>query len=213
MALVLKAAPPGPDAIRQAADIVRQGGIAVFPTETVYGVGADIRNVEAVRRLFNLKRRGPCRPLMAHCSDESQLAGYVSELTEAARRLARAFWPGPLALVLSRGELVPDEVVAGGETLGVRMVAHPVAREFIAAVGVPLAATSANLRGEAPTSRFGSISTELLAGADVALDAGVCGQDVPSTVIDLTRDAPYLIRPGAVPIEAVEAVLGRPINR
>jgi len=215
MALVLRLNPArlDLDVIGRAVDVLRQGGVAVFPTETVYGIGADIRLAAAARRVYELKQRSAEQPLMAHVADDEHLAGYVAEMPKLGQRLAGAFWPGPLALVLRRGEAVPDEVVSGGRTVGVRMVAHPVARALIRRLGAPLAGTSANRHGEPATSRFEHIDPELLAGADVALDCGTCGAGVASTVLDLTGDAPRLVRAGAVPVEEIEAVLGSSVAR
>ena len=215
MALVLRLNPvqPDPVSITRAADVLRQGGIAVFPTETVYGIGVDIRLAASARRVYGLKCRPAELPLMVHASDDEQLASYIAEMPEMGQRLARAFWPGPLALVLRRGKAVPDEAVSGGRTVGVRMVAHPVARSLIRWLGAPLAGTSANRHGEPATSRFECIDPELLAGADVALDCGTCGSEVASTVLDLTGDAPQLVRAGAVTVEEIEAVLGSSVDR
>lgn len=201
----------GPDeakAIAAAVQTLRGGGIVVFPTETVYGVGVDIGNVTAVRRLFVLKHRSTDSPLMAHCTDESQMERVVAAIPMIARRLMRRFWPGPLALVLRAGDSVPSEVVAGTGTIGVRMVAHPVGRRLIQEFGGVVAGTSANISGEPATSRFAAISPVLLAGADVSLDAGVCGTDEASTVLDLTVEPPRIIRAGAVPVAAIESELG-----
>ena len=137
---------------------------------------------------------------MAHCSDESQVAGLVVGIPR--------FWPGPLALVFRADKSVPTEVTAGTGTIGVRMVAHAVGRRLITEFGRAIAGTSANISGERATSRFADVSPVLLDGADVALDAGVCGTDVASTVLDLTVDPPRLVRPGAVPVAAIEAELG-----
>lgn len=196
------------EAIAAAVQSLRCGGIVIFPTETVYGAGVDICDVTAVRRLFALKRRSFDQPLMAHCADESQVEGLVAGVPPLARALMRRFWPGPLALVLRASEAVPMEVTAGTGTIGIRMVAHPVGRRLIAEFGGAVAGTSANVSGEPASSRFAAISLVLLDGADVALDAGVCGTDVASTVLDLTVDPPHVIRPGAVPTAAIESELG-----
>jgi L-threonylcarbamoyladenylate synthase len=215
MALVLRlnTKQPDPALIDRAARVLRQGGVVLFPTETVYGIGADIRLAAAVRRIFELKQRPEGQPLMAHVADDEQLASHIAEMPEMGQRLARAFWPGPLALVLRCGKAVPDEAVSGGRTVGVRMVAHPVARALIKRLGAPLAGTSANLHGEPATSRFEHIDPGLLAGADVALDCGTCGAGVASTVLDLTGDAPRLVRAGVVTVEQIEAVLGARVAR
>ena len=211
MPLVLKAEPPSysSESITQAARILRNGGVAVFPTETVYGVGADIRCAEAVGRVFGLKKRELSQPLMAHCASPVQMLEYVADVPQWVQPLISRFWPGPLALILRSSEKVPPVVTGGGQTIGIRMVGHPVARDLLEELGAPIAGTSANLHGEPATSRFAAISPALLGQVDVALDAGLCGKDVPSTVLDVTQRPPRILRVGAVSVEAIEAVAGR----
>jgi L-threonylcarbamoyladenylate synthase len=215
MPVVLKAEPPSysPEPIRQAARILRDGGVAVFPTDTLYGVGADIRNAAAVSQVFVLKGRSPTQPLMAHCSSPVQMLDYVIEVPESVQPLISRFWPGPLALIFRRTDKVPDAVVGGGETLGVRIVGHPVVRDLIEELGAPIAGTSANLHGEPATSRFDAVNPALLEQVDVALDAGLCGSDLPSTVLDVTRWPPRIVRAGAVSVQDIEAVVGRILVR
>lgn len=215
MSLVLKAEPPSysPELIRQAARILRSGGVAVFPTETVYGVGADIRNAEAVGHVFALKNREPSQPLMAHCASPIQMLEYVAVVPEWVQPLISRFWPGPLAMIFRSTDKVPSVVTGGGRTVGIRMVGHPVARDLLEELGAPIAGTSANLHGEPATSRFAAVNPSLLEQVDVALDAGLCGRDVPSTVLDVTCDPPRLVRLGAVSVQAIEAVIGRVLVR
>jgi L-threonylcarbamoyladenylate synthase len=209
--MVLKAEPPSysPELIQRAAAVLRAGGVAVFPTETVYGVGADIRDAAAVGRVFALKNRRPSQPLMAHCASPVQMLEYVDEVPEWAQPLISRFWPGPLALIFRSTDKVPPVVTSGGRTIGVRMVGHPVVRDLLEELGAPIAGTSANRSGEPATSRFDAINPKLLEQVDVALDAGICGSDLPSTVLDVTCDPPRVVRIGAVPVEAIEAVVGR----
>ena len=209
--MVLKAEPPSysPESIQQAGAMLRAGGVAVFPTETVYGVGADIRSASAVGRVFGLKDRSPSQPLMAHCSSPVQMLEYVAEVSEWVQPLISRFWPGPLALIFRATDKVPSVAVGGGKTIGIRMVGHPVTRDLLEELGAPIAGTSANLHGEPATSRFDAVSPKLLEQVDVALDAGLCGRDVPSTVLDVTCDPPRLVRLGAVSIQEIEAVVGR----
>lgn len=215
MPLILEAEPASysPESIQQASRILREGGVAVFPTETVYGVGADIRDAAAVGRVFALKNRNPSQPLMAHCASPVQMLEYVTEVPTWVQPLVSRFWPGPLALILHSTEKVPAAVTGGGRTIGIRMVGHPVARDLLEELGAPIAGTSANLHGEPATSRFDAIGPGLLEQVDVALDAGLCGKDVPSTVLDVTCDPPRLVRLGAVSIQAIEAVIGRVLVR
>ncbi len=215
MSSVLKAEPPSysPESIRQAARILRGGGVAVFPTETVYGVGADIRNAAAVGRVFALKNRELSQPLMVHCASPVQMLEYVAEVPEWVQPLISRFWPGPLAMVFRSTDKVPSVVTGGGRTVGIRMVGHPVARDLLEELGAPIAGTSANQHGEPATSRFDALDRSLLERADVALDAGLCGQDVPSTVLDVTLKPPRVVRVGAVSVQAIEALVGRVLVR
>ena len=214
MPLILKAEPPSytPESITQAARILRDGGVAVFPTETVYGVGADIRCAESVGRVFALKKREPSQPLMAHCASPVQMLEYVAEVPEWVQPLVSRFWPGPLALIFRSSEKVPPVVTGGGQTIGIRMVGHPAARDLLEELGAPIAGTSANLHGEPATSLFAAVSPALLGQVDVALDAGLCGKDVPSTVLDVTQRPPRILRVGAVSVQAIEAVVGRVVQ-
>ena len=215
MSLVLKAQPPSytPEAVTQAARILRNGGVAVFPTETVYGVGVDIRRAESVGRVFALKKRESSQPLMAHCASPVQMLEYVAEVPEWVQPLVSRFWPGPLALVFRSTDKVPPVVTGGGQTIGIRMVGHSVARDLLEELGAPIAGTSANLHGEPATSRFAAVSPVLLGQVDVALDSGLCGKDVPSTVLDVTCRPPRVVRVGAVSVQDIEAVIGRVIVR
>ncbi len=193
--------------------MLRTGGVAVFPTETVYGVGADIRDAAAVSRVFALKNRESSQPLMAHCASPVQMLEYVTEVPEWVQPLINRFWPGPLALIFRSTDRVPPVVTGGGRTIGIRMVGHPVARDLVEELGAPVAGTSANLHGEPATSRFDAINPKLLRQADVALDSGLCGADVPSTVLDVTCDPPRVLRLGAVSVQDIEAVVGRVLVR
>ncbi|MBM3322751.1 threonylcarbamoyl-AMP synthase [candidate division WOR-3 bacterium] len=208
MGVILKLDPRDPDleAIRQAAAVLRQGGTVVFPTETVYGVGAALGSDSGIERVFRLKRRGYELPLLVHCASEVQTRRYAGDWPESARVLARAFWPGPLALVLRRSASVPDAIRAG-DSVGLRVVADRVTQELIENLGEPIAGTSANLHGQAATSRFDQIRTEVVDAVDVALDVGQCGEEVASTVLDLTEDPPRVIRAGVVTVEQLEEVL------
>ncbi|MCJ7551060.1 MAG: L-threonylcarbamoyladenylate synthase, partial [Anaerolineae bacterium] len=141
---------PEPDVIAEAAAVIRGGGLVAFPTETVYGLGANALDAQAVAGIFRAKERPSYDPLIVHLADAAQLSSVVAEVPDVARDLVAAFWPGPLTLVLPRGPQIPDEVTAGGDTVAVRVPAHPVARALIAASGVPIAAPSAN--------RFGRVS-------------------------------------------------------
>ncbi|MEO0078888.1 MAG: L-threonylcarbamoyladenylate synthase [candidate division WOR-3 bacterium] len=208
MGLVLHLNPDDPDrnAIAQAAVVLKRSGVAVFPTETVYGLGADLRSAAGIERVFRIKRRPPDLPLMIHCANQMQARFYLAEWSERAEMLARVYWPGPLALVLRRSDVVPG-IVAGGKSVGIRVVADRVAQELIDELGAPIAGTSANRHGHPATSRFDRIEREVIDEVDVALDSGRCGEEVASTVLDLTVDPPRVVRAGVVPVAGIEEVL------
>ncbi len=210
MPLVLKAAPStrGPVRLTDAIRLIRRGGLVVFPTESVYGLGADIRNPDAIREVIRLKRRPAAQPLLVHCSDESQLAGLVAEIPGTGRVLMREFWPGPLALIFRGAESVPAAVTGCTGTVGIRMVSHPVAGRLIAELGAPIIGTSANFHGETPPGDFAEINPDLLKQTAVAIDSGRCSPGKPSTVLDVTCDPPGLLRIGAVSRERIESALG-----
>ncbi|MBN2464125.1 threonylcarbamoyl-AMP synthase [candidate division WOR-3 bacterium] len=198
-----------PESIRQAARVLRDGGVAVFPTETVYGIGADIRCEEAVRRVYALKDRELLQPLMAHCASPVQMLEYVADVPQWVQPLMSRFWPGPLALIFRSTDRIPSVATGGGRTIGIRMVGHAVARDLLEELGAPIAGTSANLHGQPATSRFAGISPALLERVDVALDSGLCGKEAPSTVLDVTARPPRIVRVGAVSVQEIEAVVGR----
>ncbi len=203
----LESSDPARESIREAAVVLRRGGTAVFPTETVYGLGADLRCEAGIERVFRLKRRGHDLPLLIHCANQRQVGCYVADWPRNAEMLARVFWPGPLALVLRRSRAVPDLVNAGKESVGIRVVADRVTQELIEELGGPMVGTSANLHGQAATSRFDQISSEILDAVDIALDVGQCGAGMASTVLDLTEDPPRIVRAGVVTAEQLEEVL------
>jgi L-threonylcarbamoyladenylate synthase len=200
-------------ACTEAAGCLRDGGIVVFPTETVYGVGVDIRRLDAARRLLAAKELDPGHPLMAHCSDTGQLARLVSDVSIPARRLIHRFWPGPLALVLHRLPSIPPEVTGGSGCLGIRMVADRFTAALISELGAPIAGTSANLHAAPAAGDFARLSRTLLDRVDIAIDSGPAGSGQASTVLDMTTAPPRLIRAGMVPVEEIEALLRAPISR
>jgi L-threonylcarbamoyladenylate synthase len=200
-------------AVDEAASIVRSGGVIVFPTETVYGIGASINEAAAVRRVFGIKRRPLTEPLMAHCGSAGEAAALVGAFPVPARRLGHAFWPGPLALVLpgradaGRGEMT------GGRSIGIRVVAQSFTADLCLRIGVALAGTSANLHGRPATNDFARLDPELLGQADIVIDAGVSGSGQASTILDLTCEPPRLVREGAVSLSEIESVLGTRLER
>ncbi|QIA26220.1 threonylcarbamoyl-AMP synthase [Thermaerobacter sp. PB12/4term] len=199
-------------AVQRAGAILRQGGLVAFPTETVYGLGADALNPRAVARIFAAKGRPADNPLIVHVTGPEQAgSALVASWPEVGRRLAERFWPGPLTLVLPAGPAVPAAVRAGLPTVAVRCPAHPVARALIAAAGTPVAAPSANRSGRPSPTRAEDVWADLGPHLDMLLDAGPVPVGVESTVLDVTAWPPRLLRPGGVPAEDLEAVLGVPL--
>ncbi len=199
---------PSPPTIARAAEIIRAGGLVAFPTETVYGLGADGLNPVAVARIFEAKERPSEDPLILHIADTDALPSLVRELPPLALELGRRFWPGPLTLVLPKKPVVPDIVTAGLPTVAVRMPAHPVALALIRAAGTPIAAPSANRFGRTSPTTAQHVWEDLGDRIDLILDAGPTSIGVESTVLDLTRPVPTILRPGGLSREALESVLG-----
>ena len=195
-------------ALDQAAELLRTGGLVALPTETVYGLGANAMDAAAVARIFAAKQRPAWDPVIVHISDEAMLDGLVAEVPEAARRLMRAFWPGPLTLLLPRSAAVPDAVTAGRPLVGVRMPAHPVALELIRRAGVPVAAPSANLFGHISPTTAAHVLHDLDGRIDAVLDAGPTRHGVESTVLDPCQSQMTIYRPGAVTAEQIREVGG-----
>jgi L-threonylcarbamoyladenylate synthase len=193
-----------------AAQILRDGGLVAFPTETVYGLGADAFSWSAVARIFEAKGRPADDPLIVHVLDLEQ-AARVARLSALARELAEAFMPGPLTLVLPRLAVVPDVVTAGLDTVAVRMPAHPVALALLASAGLPIAAPSANLFSRPSPTRASHVLEDLGGRIDAIVDGGPSPVGVESTIVDLSEQEPRLLRPGGLAAEAIEAVLGQPL--
>jgi L-threonylcarbamoyladenylate synthase len=206
--LVVRPTDPEPELIAQAAAVIRRGGLVAFPTETVYGLGADALSADAVARIFAAKGRPPHDPIIVHVADPAALTRVAREVPEVARRLAERFWPGPLTLVLPRAEAVPPIVTAGRDTVAVRCPDHPVALALIRAAATPIAAPSANRFGHTSPTTAQHVLDDLGGRIDLVLDAGPTPIGVESTVLDLTRDVPTILRPGGLPREALEEVLG-----
>ncbi|HET7374479.1 MAG TPA: L-threonylcarbamoyladenylate synthase, partial [Gemmatimonadaceae bacterium] len=163
---------PDPSTIGRAADVIRRGGLVAFPTETVYGLGAHALDPAAVERIYEAKGRPSYNPIIVHVATAEQAHGVVREWNETADRLARAFWPGPITLVLAKRENVPDAVTAGLPTVGVRVPAHPVAHALLAAAGVPIAAPSANRSTQLSPTMAAHVVASLGDAVDVVLDGG-----------------------------------------
>jgi L-threonylcarbamoyladenylate synthase len=199
---------PAPEALAEAGAVLRQGGLVAFPTETVYGLGANALDPVAVRKIFAAKGRPGDNPLIVHVAGRESLAGLVASVPELAWTLIDRFWPGPLTLVLLKAGQVPDGVTAGLPTVGVRMPAHRVALGLIAAAGVPVAAPSANRSGRPSPTTADHVREDLQGRVELILDGGPTGVGVESTVVDVTGPVPVLLRPGGVPLEDLRRVAG-----
>jgi L-threonylcarbamoyladenylate synthase len=208
--LVLKVDSQNPETekVRAAADIIRKGGLVAFPTETVYGLGADALNQKAVLALFEAKKRPLDNPPIVHVENVSDVYRLAEEVPTKAERLMKKFWPGPLTLIFKRSEIVPDVTVAGLETIAIRMPQHAVALALIRESRCPIAAPSANLAGKPSPTSAKHVFDDLNGRIDAILDGGPTRIGVESTVLDLNVDPPLILRPGGTPLEALKRVLG-----
>lgn len=197
------------ESLSPAVQALRAGGTVVFPTETVYGLGARALDAAAVAKIFEIKRRPRFNPLIVHLPSRESLATVAAEVPDAARRLADAFWPGPLTLVLPKRPEIPDLVTAGLSTVGVRMPAHPVAIALLEALGEPIAAPSANRFTRLSPTCIEHAREQLGDEVDCYLDGGPCAVGVESTIVGWIDGQATLLRKGGTPVEAIEAVIGR----
>ncbi|WP_298595683.1 L-threonylcarbamoyladenylate synthase [Zoogloea sp.] len=195
--------------IQRAAQLLRQGELVALPTETVYGLGADALNPAAVAKIFAAKGRPSDHPLIVHLADASQIMSWAREIPKDAIALARAFWPGPLTLILKKGEGVPDLVTGGQDTVGLRVPNHPVALELLRAFGSGVAAPSANRFGRISPTTAAHVHQELGSRVALILDGGACEVGLESTIVDLSRGVPVILRPGAIGADDIARVLGR----
>ena len=198
--------------IQQAAKLLQQGELVALPTETVYGIAADARNGEAVAKIFVAKGRPQDNPLIVHITDMSMLDGLVSEVSERAQLLAAAFWPGPLTIIMPRGDEVAAECCAGLDSVGIRMPSHPVARAVIQQSGCAFAAPSANLSGSPSPTTARDVLADMDGRLPMILDGGDCQVGVESTVITVIGEHPTLLRPGHITLEQLEAALGEEVK-
>ncbi len=194
--------------IAAAAAVLRDGGLLGIPTETVYGLGADGLNAQAVRRIFEAKGRPQDNPLILHIPEAGWLERYCRNIPPEAYMLAERFWPGPLTMILQRKVNVPNIVTCGLDTVGVRCPNHPVTLEIIRAARVPVAAPSGNLSGRPSPTCAAHMLEDMEGRIEAIVDGGPCGVGVESTIIDLTASVPRLLRPGGLPLEALREVLG-----
>lgn len=200
-----------PDAalIDEAAALLRGGRLVAFPTETVYGLGANALDAAAVERIYAAKGRPAYNPLIVHVAQASDARDVVAAWPATAEALSRAFWPGPLTLVLPKADNVPDGVTAGLTTVGVRVPHHPVARALLASARIPVAAPSANKSMQVSPTTGAHVEKSLGDAVDLILDAGATPVGIESTVLDLSTDVPTLLRPGTITLPEIEAIVGR----
>ena len=207
--LLLHVDSPDAPGISAAAEILKNGGTAAIPTETVYGLAADGMNPDAVAKIFKAKGRPQDNPLILHIAELDWLGRVAAKIPDDAKKLADAFWPGPLTMILPKRPEVPYAVTAGLETVAVRFPSHPIAHAIIAAASTPLAAPSANLSGKPSPTSWRHCAEDLTGRVDAIVCAGDCEVGLESTVVTLAGDIPRLLRPGGVTAEQLRGVLGR----
>jgi L-threonylcarbamoyladenylate synthase len=201
---------PGGDSaalVKEGARVLKAGGLVAFPTETVYGLGADATNVRALERLFAVKGRPRSHPLIVHLGDPSWLPRWAADVPDGASRLAKAFWPGPLTMILRRSALVLDAVSGGQDTVGLRVPGHPVAHALLVAFGTGIAAPSANRFGRVSPTTAAHVRADLGTDVDLVLDGGPSEVGIESTIVDLSAAVPRLLRPGRITRAELERVL------
>ena len=205
--MITQLLPPGADSYALASDILHNGGLVAFPTETVYGLGANALDSEAVLSVFTAKGRPADNPLIVHIHDRSQLEPLCA-VPELAYPLMDAFWPGPLTILCEKKPSVPDQVTAGLPTVAVRMPSHPVARDMLRACGLPVAAPSANSSGRPSPTTAAHVLEDMNGKIPLIIDGGMCDVGLESTVLDLCHGDPVILRPGGITREMISRVLG-----
>jgi len=200
---------PEIEKIQLAANVINKGGLVAFPTETVYGLGADALNSKAVEKIFAAKKRPPDNPIIVHVASKEDVYRLAKSVPKGAEKLMSQFWPGPLTLILKRSELVPDITVVGLDTIAIRMPNNEVALALIRESRTPIAAPSANLAGRPSPTTAQHVIDDLAGRIDVVLDAGPTRIGVESTVVDMTTSIPVVLRPGGTPFEKLKNVLGK----
>src|ERR1700694_1844836 len=198
--------------IESAAQALRDGELVAFPTETVYGLGANAQNPAAVRRIFEAKGRPPNHPVIVHLDSPRFLHRWVREVPEAATRLAESFWPGPLTMVMPRAANVHDVITGGQDTIAIRVPAHPMAQQLLTAFGGGIAAPSANRYGRVSPSRAEHVREEIGADVRVVLDGGDCKLGLESTIVACLDGKVRLLRPGALTLSQLERVVGEVLS-
>ena len=198
--------------IEKAAQILRDGGLVAFPTETVYGLGGDASNPAAIKKIFAAKGRPADHPVIVHIADTSDLKHWAAEVPRAAWVLAEKFWPGPLTMVFKRAAKVSDLITGGQDTVGLRVPSHPVAQRLLKAFGGGIAAPSANRFGRLSPTTAQHVRDEIGTAVDLVLDGGASGVGIESTIVDLTRETPAILRPGHITAQQIADVLLTPLG-
>ncbi|HPO05729.1 MAG TPA: L-threonylcarbamoyladenylate synthase [Candidatus Gracilibacteria bacterium] len=208
---ILKINPVSPEInqLEIAADILQKGGLVAFPTETVYGLGANALNEKAVAQIFLAKGRPQDNPLIVHIADKNDLYQLSSNVSDKALLLVDKFWPGPLTLILKKTEIVPDIITAGLDCVAIRMPSHPIALALIKEAKIPLAAPSANLSGKPSPTDAQHVIDDLYHKIDLIIDGGEVEIGIESTVLDLTTDIPQILRPGKITKQDLEEIIGK----
>lgn len=196
------------DALQAAAGIIRDGGLVAFPTETVYGLGADAMNAEAAAKIYEAKGRPSDNPLIVHIADKEQVDLLAENVPEAAERIMEAFWPGPLTIILNKKKEVPHGTTGGLNTVAIRMPSHPVAQALIRESGCMIAAPSANTSGRPSPTTAAHVMEDMQGRIPMILDGGAVGIGIESTILDLTGEIPMILRPGYITKEMLEKVAG-----
>lgn len=200
------------ESLKEAAEILKNGGLVAFPTETVYGLGANGLNSEASTKIYSAKGRPSDNPLILHIADFKEVDQLAKEVTEDDRKVMEAFWPGPLTIILNKKECVPYETTGGLDTVALRMPSHPVAKELIKMAGVAIAAPSANTSGRPSPTKAEHVMQDLDGKIDMIVDGGEVGIGIESTIVDLTGEIPTILRPGYVTKPMLEKVLGKEVQ-
>lgn len=196
------------DKLIYAAEVLKEGGLVAFPTETVYGIGANALEVDVVKRIYEAKGRPSDNPLIVHIGDINDVFNYVKEVPEAATPLMEAFWPGPLTLIFEKNEKIPEAITGGLNTVALRVPSHPIAREIIRLSGLPIAAPSANISGKPSPTDAAHVIEDLSGRVDMIVDGGDANIGLESTVLDMTCKPPMILRPGGVTKAMIEEVIG-----
>lgn len=194
--------------LNEAAKVLKQGGLVAFPTETVYGIGANALDVHVVKRIYEAKGRPSDNPLIVHVGETDDVYKYAKSVPDKAVKLMDAYWPGPLTLIYDKNDSIPDTITGGLKTVAIRVPAHPIAREIIRLSALPIAAPSANISGKPSPTDAGHVIEDLSGRVDIIVDGGDANIGLESTVLDVTCDPPMILRPGGITKSMIEDVVG-----